>query len=85
MGGRAAKVAMGHRQSESKHRRSIIFGPCMHPGKNTLLNGTLYVLALVGTCVAQLKDLHALEYACRPLLMLILLTCAISMTSPKSP
>lgn len=44
----------------------------MHPGKNTLLNGTLYVLALVGTCVAQLKDLHALEYACRPLLMLIL-------------
>ncbi|MBS1568187.1 MAG: lysoplasmalogenase [Bacteroidetes bacterium] len=40
--------------------------------KNTLLNGTLYLLALVGTCLAQLKGLHVLEFVCKPLLMLIL-------------
>ncbi len=40
--------------------------------KNTAVNGTLYVLALVGTCVAQLKGWHSLEFVCKPSLMIIL-------------
>ncbi|MCO6481364.1 MAG: lysoplasmalogenase [Flavobacteriales bacterium] len=40
--------------------------------KNTLLNGTLYLLALAGTCVAQLRGLHTLEFICKPLLLLVL-------------
>ncbi len=40
--------------------------------KHTALNGGLYLLALAGTCVAQLKGLHTLEFICKPLLMLIL-------------
>lgn len=44
----------------------------MGPGKNTALNGALFTLVLAGTCVAQLKGWHTLEYVCRPLLMLVL-------------
>lgn len=40
--------------------------------KNTLLNGVLYLLALAGTCVAQFKGLHVLEFICKPALMVIL-------------
>lgn len=40
--------------------------------KNTWFNGGLYLLALIGTCVAQLKGLHALEFICKPLLMIVL-------------
>lgn len=40
--------------------------------KNTAVNGTLYVLALIGTCVAQLKGWHGLEFVCKPALMIIL-------------
>ena len=40
--------------------------------KNTPLNATLYLLALVGTCVAQIKGWHTLEFVCKPLLMIIL-------------
>ncbi|MBS1547643.1 MAG: lysoplasmalogenase [Bacteroidetes bacterium] len=40
--------------------------------KNTLLNGALYLLALIGTCIAQMHGLHTLEFICKPLLMIIL-------------
>lgn len=40
--------------------------------RNTLLNGVLYLMALIGTCIAQIKGLHALEFVCKPLLLLIL-------------
>lgn len=40
--------------------------------KNRVVNGALYALALAGTCIAKVKGLHGLEYACKPLLMLVL-------------
>mgnify|MGYP003380595373 CR=1 FL=1 len=33
----------------------------MDPKKNLVLNGSIYSLALIGTCIAQLKGLHTLE------------------------
>ncbi|MGV9011914.1 MAG: lysoplasmalogenase [Flavobacteriales bacterium] len=44
----------------------------MAPKKSLLLNGSIYVLALIGTCIAQVKGLHALEWICKPLLILVL-------------
>lgn len=44
----------------------------MDPKKNLLVNGGLYALALIGTCIAQWKGLHALEFVSKPLLMLVL-------------
>ncbi len=40
--------------------------------RNTWLNGGAYVLALIGTLVAEAKGIHALEYVCKPALLLIL-------------
>lgn len=44
----------------------------MDPKKNLALNGTVYVLALVGTCVAEVKGWHGVEFVCRPLMMIVL-------------
>ena len=44
----------------------------MDPKKSLVLNGLIYVLALIGTCVAQMKGLHTLEWVCKPLLMIVL-------------
>ena len=44
----------------------------MDPKKNLVLNGSIYSLALIGTCIAQLKGLHTLEWLCKPLLMIML-------------
>ncbi|MBZ0205263.1 MAG: lysoplasmalogenase [Flavobacteriales bacterium] len=44
----------------------------MDPKKNLYLNGGIYVLALIGTCIAQQKGLHILEWVCKPLLMITL-------------
>ncbi len=44
----------------------------MDPKKNLALNGTIYLLALIGTCVAGLKHWHTLEFICKPLLMIVL-------------
>lgn len=44
----------------------------MDPKKNLILNGGIYTLALIGTCIAQLKGLHTLEWVCKPVLMIIL-------------
>lgn len=40
--------------------------------KNTTLNGLLYLLALAGTIHAQRSGIHALEYVCKPLLLIVL-------------
>lgn len=40
--------------------------------KSPLVNGGLYVAATAGTLYAQVHDLKGLEYACKPLLMLVL-------------
>jgi uncharacterized membrane protein YhhN len=40
--------------------------------KSPLVNGALYVAATAGTLVGQANDLRGLEYACKPLLMLVL-------------
>ena len=40
--------------------------------KSTPLNGAFYALALVGTCFAEMKGWHRLEYVCKPLLMVVL-------------
>lgn len=40
--------------------------------KNRVVNGVLYTLALVGSGVAKAKGWHGLEYASKPLLMLVL-------------
>lgn len=39
--------------------------------RNTFLNGVLFLTALIGTCIAQFKGLHTLEFVCKPLLLLI--------------
>lgn len=44
----------------------------MDPKRNTFLNGGLYLLALIGTCVALWKGWRGLELVCRPLLMVVL-------------
>lgn len=44
----------------------------MDPKKNTVLNGAIYLLALAGTCWAQWKGWHGLEFVCKPLLMITL-------------
>lgn len=44
----------------------------MDPKRNTFLNGGLYVLALIGTCVALWQGWRELEFVCRPLLMVVL-------------
>jgi len=44
----------------------------MDPKRNTFLNGGLYLLALIGTCVALWKGWRELEFVCRPLLMVVL-------------
>ncbi len=38
----------------------------MDPKKNLLVNGGFYALALIGTCIAQWKGLHALEFVSKP-------------------
>jgi uncharacterized membrane protein YhhN len=40
--------------------------------RNTWVNGGAYLLALIGTILAQAKGIHALEYVCKPALLLIL-------------
>ena len=40
--------------------------------KNNLLNGALYALATVGTIVGEVRDMHALVYVCKPLMMVVL-------------
>lgn len=44
----------------------------MNIQKSPLINGTLYVLATIGTVVAGAKGLHGLEYVCKPAMMIIL-------------
>ncbi len=40
--------------------------------KNTAVNGTAYGLALLGTIIGEVMDLHVLVYVCKPALMIIL-------------
>ena len=40
--------------------------------KDLLINGTAYVLATIGTCVATATGSHTLEFVCKPMLMIIL-------------
>ncbi len=40
--------------------------------KSTLFNGVLYLAALAGTLYAQASGSHALEYVCKPMLLLVL-------------
>ncbi|MCC6839290.1 MAG: lysoplasmalogenase [Flavobacteriales bacterium] len=40
--------------------------------RNTKLNAGIYVLALVGTCLAQLNGWRGVELLCKPLLMVVL-------------
>ncbi|MEO8068191.1 MAG: lysoplasmalogenase [Flavobacteriales bacterium] len=40
--------------------------------RNPYVNGTAYALAATGTIVAQLHEVHWLEYVCKPMLMVIL-------------
>lgn len=44
----------------------------MHLLKDTRLNMALYVVAAVGTLVGQVKGWHRLEYASKPLMMIVL-------------
>jgi uncharacterized membrane protein YhhN len=40
--------------------------------RNTLINGVIYAAATIGAAVAIFKQWHAVEYACKPLMMLVL-------------
>lgn len=40
--------------------------------KDILVNGTAYAIATTGTIIGQVKGWHALEYACKPLMLIIL-------------
>ena len=40
--------------------------------KSTGSNGSLYALAVAGSCIGKMKDWHGLEFACTPLMMIIL-------------
>lgn len=40
--------------------------------RNPYVNGTAYAAAAAGTIVAQVHDMHWLEYVCKPMLMVIL-------------
>ena len=40
--------------------------------RNTVVNGLLYLAALVGTCMAQINGWRGLELVCKPLLMVVL-------------
>lgn len=44
----------------------------MDPRKNTLLNGVLYAGATMGAVLGEARGIHALEYACKPLMLLVL-------------
>lgn len=44
----------------------------MDPKRSLAINGTVYLLALVGTCLAQMNGWRGLELVCKPLLMLVL-------------
>jgi len=44
----------------------------MDPRKNTLLNGVLYAGAATGAVLGEISGRHALEYACKPLMLLVL-------------
>ncbi|MBV6405749.1 MAG: lysoplasmalogenase [Flavobacteriales bacterium] len=44
----------------------------MDPRKSPLINGALYLAALLGTLLAQLRDWHGLEYVCKPLMLVVL-------------
>ncbi|MBL8009136.1 MAG: lysoplasmalogenase [Flavobacteriales bacterium] len=44
----------------------------MDPRKSLLINGGLYLAALVGTLYAQARGLHLLEFICKPMLLLVL-------------
>lgn len=40
--------------------------------RSPLVNGVLYLLALIGCIMAQWRQVHVLEYICKPALMLVL-------------
>ncbi len=40
--------------------------------KSPWINGALYLAALLGTLVAQLRDWHGLEFVCKPLMLVVL-------------
>lgn len=44
----------------------------MDPLKDRTINLTVYALATIGACVAEQYGLHLLEYACRPLMLVVL-------------
>lgn len=69
---RAAKIATRQAVQAGTRAVGLTFRPAMDLRKNTLLNGILYLLALIGTCVAELKGWRTMGFVCKPLLMIIL-------------
>lgn len=71
-GARAAKIAMAMLGLRALPMVRLTCRPPMDPKRNTYLNGGLYVLALLGICVALWQGWRGLELVCRPLLMVVL-------------